>query len=695
MHTVFAADGPLSAAIAEYRPRAGQIAMAKAVAEREGLQVLEAGTGIGKTFAYLAPIICNGMSAIISTGTRALQDQLFLRDIPFLTNALNRPVRAAMLKGRANYLCRRNLAQPLQAQMFAGDGDWARVLEFAQTDETGDIRGAKNIPARSPVWAAAASTRETCPAQGCDFYDKCFLYRARARAKEADIVVVNHSLFLADMRLREDDVAELLPSRDIVVFDEAHLLPSMAPSYFGESLSTADMFRILAEIDRRASRETLPPAFAALCRRWRARIGALLESSAHYPPTVAARNALSDSQWKRAADLLQQGMQNARDAAIDLAGDSDPDSGEWFATIASRIAAAADKLHQWKTNAEIRIAESETESTRGANAKSQNDSRNNLRNNSGNDSGNDSRNNSEHDSENDSDESIPFVCWLRRERESLTLHSAPVSGREIFRRAWENCRNVVMTSATLSVGGGFANFAEETGMEDAHAESWASPFHFASRALLYMPPDMPNPNAPDFTRRVIEIALPLIRANGGRAFVLFSSLRALREGAALLRDSLGDECEVLQQGDAPNDELLRKFRAADHAALAGSLSFWQGVDVKGGALSLVVADKIPFSPPGDPLLSAREEWRKKRGEDAFMRDQVPPAAILMKQVAGRLMRDFGDWGVFAACDPRLQTRGYGKIILNSLPPMKRTESPAEAAAFLQQMRREEDRQNKK
>ncbi|MGI9298526.1 MAG: ATP-dependent DNA helicase [Gammaproteobacteria bacterium] len=654
MNDIFAVDGPLAKVISDYRPRGGQIAMARAISEGRGLQVLEAGTGIGKTFAYLAPILRDGMSAVISTGTRALQDQLFFRDIPFLTAALGRTSRAAMLKGRGNYLCRRNLAHPAQSQLFSGDGDWAKVLEFAARDEEGDIRGAKDIPARSPVWAAAVSTRETCPAQGCDFYEKCFLYRARARAREADIVVVNHSLFLADMRLREEEVAELLPSRDIVVFDEAHLLPSLAPSHFGESISAADIMRILAETDRRAARIPPPPAFSALCRRWRAAAGALMEASAHFPPTVAGREALSRAEWRNAADLLLRGMQNARDAAIDLAGGAESDSGEWFAGIAARVAAAVEKLQRWRIRAE---------------------------------GGEIPEDNSDSESESDSAETIPSVCWVRRGRDSFALHTAPVSGREIFRRAWQNCGDVVMTSATLSVGGGFANFIEETGMDDARAESWASPFDFAARALLYLPPQMPDPNDAGYTARVIEIALPLIRANGGRAFVVFSSLRAMDEGAALLRDSLGGEYEILKQGDAPNDELLRRFRETKNAVLAGSLSFWQGVDVKGGALSLVVADKIPFSPPGDPLLAARDEWRKKRGEDAFMRNQVPPAAILMKQVAGRLMRDFGDWGVFAACDPRLRKRGYGAIILNSLPPMRRTTDAETAADFLQTMRR--------
>ena len=655
---LFAQDGPLASAIDGYRPRRGQIEMARAIAEGNGRQVLEAGTGIGKTFAYLAPIIQNGMTAVISTGTRALQDQLFLRDIPFLTEVLNRPVRAAMLKGRANYLCRRNLAQPAQSQLFSGNSDWLKVLEFAQADEEGDIRGAAGISSGSPVWNAAVSSRETCPVQACDFYDKCFLYRARARAREADIVVVNHALFLADLRLREEDVAELLPSRDIVVFDEAHLLPSMAPSHFGETLSAAEIQRIPSETSKRGAKASLPPDFVALTVQLQNAASAFFQASEKFSQlSVPAKQVITSKIWQTAAESLLKSMITTRDCAVDKATSGDPESGEWLATAAAKITTSADKLSKWMT-----LAQGGTEEA------SQTD---------------------DDLAPDDSEPPIPSVCWMQKNRGSISLHSAPVSGRDIFRRAWNNCENVIMTSATLSVGGSLESFTEETGMDDADSFSWPSPFDFNKRALLYLPPDMPDPNNSEYTARVIEIALPLIRANGGRAFILFSSWRALNEGAQLLQDALAGECEILKQGDAPNDELLRRFRQADNAALAGSLSFWQGVDVKGGALSLVVADKIPFSPPGDALLSARDEWRKRRGEDPFMSNQIPPAAILMKQVAGRLMRDFGDWGVFAACDPRLTRRGYGKIILSSLPPMQKTSDGNEAADFLQTMRKEE------
>ena len=645
MKTLFDKNGPLSQAIENYRPRDGQIAMAEAVAENCGRQVLEAGTGTGKTFAYLVPIIRLGLSAIISTGTRALQDQLFLRDIPFLSKALQRPVRAAMLKGRSNYLCRRNLAAPAQSQIFNDeDDDWRRIVAFAEADEDGDIRGAASVPASSPAWAAAVSSRDTCPVQACDFYDKCFLYRARARAKQADIVVVNHHLFLADMRLREEAVAELLPNRDIVVFDEAHMLPSLAPAYFGETLSTADMARILADIERRQTAHELPAAFVALARQWRAAIGALSAAAENFSGnSVAAHDVLASADWMNAAAHLQQAMNSAGDSAVDNASQS-----EWFAAAATRIVGAAQQLQRW-----LRLA---ADCRQSANA--------------------------------DADvEEVPFVCWLEKNhRGGLTLHAAPVSGREIFRRAWQNCKNVLMTSATLTVSGSFERFKEETGMDEARSQAWTSPFDYANRAILYQPPNMPAPNDAAYTEAVMRAALPLVRANRGRAFILFSSWRALNRGVLLLAGLAADGYRIFKQGDAPNDSLLRQFCQTPQAVLAGTLSFWQGVDVRGGALSLVVVDKIPFTPPTDPLMQARDTWRKKRGEEPFMHNQLPAAAILMKQVAGRLMRDFDDWGVFVACDPRLSSRNYGRMILNSLPPMKKTADSATACDFLRRMR---------
>lgn len=657
MTPLFAQDGPLARIIDGYHPRAGQIAMAQAIANHQGEQVLEAGTGIGKTFAYLAPIIHLGLSAVISTGTRALQDQLFLRDIPFLIKALGRPVRATMLKGRGNYLCRRNLAAPAQSQIFNDEnGDWERLLAFAETDKDGDIRGASGVPMSSPAWASAVSSRDTCPVQACDFYEKCFLYRARARAKQADIVVVNHHLFLADMRLREESVAELLPARDVLVFDEAHMLPSLAPAYFGETLSSADMLRILADIERQQSAHELPAALVALAREWRTALAALLAASENFSSAaIAAHEVLSAAAWMRAAAYLQKTMNAIRDSAI-----ADAHKSEWLAATAARIARTAQQLEQWLM---MLAGNSPTPLVERAAAEGE-----------------------------VTTEEVPFVCWLeknRSHRSGLVLHAAPVSGREIFRRAWQSCPNIIMTSATLTVDGNFDRFKEEIGMEQARAEAWSSPFDYANRAMLYQPPNMPAPNSGEYTQAVIRAAVPLVRANDGRAFILFSSWRGLHQGVSLLATLQEDGYQIFKQGDAPNDSLLQQFCQTPRAILAGTLSFWQGVDVRGDALSLVIVDKIPFTPPTDPLLVARDSWRKKRGEEPFMHNQLPAATILMKQVAGRLMRDFDDWGVFVACDPRLSSRGYGRMILNSLPPMKKTADSTAACDFLRRMRTHE------
>ena len=663
---IFDQDGPLAQAIRGYRPRPGQIEMARAILDRRGRQVLEAGTGIGKTFAYLAPIIQHGMSAVISTGTRALQDQLFLRDIPFLTTALQRPVQMALLKGRSNYICLRNLAEPEQSQLFDGDSaEWQRILEFSRSTEDGDIRSA-NIPPNSRVAAAAVSTTDNCTRQRCKFYNKCFLYKARAHAKQADIVVVNHHLFLADMRLREESVAELLPERDIIVFDEAHLLPPMAPEYFGEKTSAAEIFRLSSDIEREITQQSLPEHMPALVKKLRDAGGLLLECSAHIDNSIAGAEIIKNAPWHKATKRLQEDTRRLRDAAIEAAQEMDSESAERFVPLIKRVSATTEKLQRWlalangKTLSDIAPISAAAESIAADGEIS------------------------------DEDADMPFVCWVQRQslRDNITLHAAPVSGRSIFRRAWENYENIIMTSATLTVSDSFLDFVEDAGMDGAHEQSWESPFDYQNRSMLYLPPDMPDPNSRDYSRAVATTAAPLICANGGRAFMLFSSLRAMHEGAEMLSELLDDDYCILLQGDASNDILLQRFSKEPKAILAGSLSFWQGVDVRGGALSLVIADKIPFTPPDSPLLTARDEWRKRRGENPFMRNQLPKATILMKQVAGRLMRDFDDWGVFAACDPRLISRGYGKSILNSLPPMHRTKDQKTACDFLRKMQEE-------
>ena len=648
---VFAADGPLSRAVPGYRPRPEQIEMAQAVCEalQGGRSALEAGTGVGKTFAYLAPILQNGVSAVVSTGTRALQDQLMRRDIPLLAKALGRPARAVALKGRANYLCRKRISEGGNELIPARH--WERIVRFSAATKSGDIRDETGVPPNSPAWEAAVSTRESCPAHGCAHYNECFLYRARAEAKRADIVVVNHHLFLADMRLKDEGVAEILPERDLIVFDEAHLLPELGPEYFGARVSTAQMIRLTRDAEREAANIADSRPLIAAARVLREHAAAVPDALGESDPRMPHEKAMEKEELKEALNQLREELNSFHDRLFERV----TDGGEVIPKMTVRAAEFKKALDEWVEGKDELGSDAEEEESAAAEGEI---------------------------GESDA-ERIPQVRWLERHGSGLTLHSAPVTAREHFRRQWEAAEAaIVCVSATLSVGGKFDDFAAATGLEEAQTGAWPSPFDFAGRSLLHLPPGMPEPNSREHAEATARAALPLIRAGGGRAFVLFSSLRALREGTEILRDELGPDFELFAQGEAANDELLRRFRAARAGVLAGSRSFWQGVDVKGDALSLVVVDKIPFMPPDDPLVSARDAWRRRRGENPFLREQLPRAVTLMKQVAGRLIRDYEDRGVFAVCDPRLRTKGYGRVILSSLPPMRRCDDADAAAAFL-------------
>ena len=482
IESFFAKDGPLAAAMPGYRPRDGQIAMAKTVEESliGGCHVLEAGTGIGKTFAYLAPIMQNNRTAIISTGTRALQDQLFLHDIPFLSKVLKRPIRATVLKGRANYLCRRNMAAG-NNMLIDDDGNWRELLKFSTQTTDGDIRGAAGVPFNSPLWNVATSTRESCSVQSCDYYNECFLYRARAKARDADIVIVNHHLFLADVRLKEEGIAEILPDRDVLLFDEAHLLPQLASQYFGDSLSSTRLLRVAVDAERAAAKCTEGAAVLQAARILRAAVGVLLESANFPEQRINAEESLQNKDWQDASRRLEMALKRFGERLMACVKDS-----ESIANLAERATADEQFLSRWFGEEESPPAEQ--------------------------------------DEATNSDESamgIPTVRWLEKRENSVTLHDAPLSGRDVFSRQWEKCRCVLFTSATLSVGDNFDDFNDETGIADAPEYSWPSPYDFDKRSLLYLPPNMPAPNSAEHTQAVVQAALPLIRANNGRALCCF------------------------------------------------------------------------------------------------------------------------------------------------------------------------------
>ncbi len=630
----FSCEGPLSQAIDSYRPRDGQVAMAKAVDEAMrtyGLLVAEAGTGTGKTFAYLVPALMSGAKVIVSTGTKTLQDQLFDRDIPTVRSALGVPVSVALLKGRANYVCHYHLDRTRTEGRFTSR-DGARQLHaiaaFALRTRSGDKSELDEVPEDAAIWGQVTSTRENCLGSDCPRYKDCFVMEARRRAMEADVVVVNHHLFFADVVLRDEGAGELLPASNAVILDEAHQLPETASLFFGESVSTAQLIELardsrVASIAYARDFAPLPEAAQALEKAARD----LRMECGDSPGRVPVKAMASNSAFMHAVDGVGKAigvlierlhMQAERHADID--------------NCRERAYALAERLQRWR----------------------------------------------------DGDEK-DRVRWVEVFSQSAALNSTPLSVATIFRKQLDaGQRAWIFTSATLSVGNDFSHFCSRMGLEDAATARWQSPFDFERQALLYLPRDMPDPNTPGYTPAVVSAALPLIRAAGGRTFCLFTSLRAMREAHRLLEEAFaaqGLNYPLLAQGQGSRSELLDRFRSLGNAVLVGSHSFWEGVDVRGDALSLVVIDRIPFSPPDDPVLAARIEALERGGGSGFLDYQLPEAAITLKQGVGRLIRDETDRGVMVLCDPRLVSRGYGRRILASLPPMRKTRERAEAEAF--------------
>ena len=631
---IFSQDGALARAVSGFRTRPLQVDMARAVASaigENGVLIAEAGTGTGKTFAYLAPALRSGGKVIISTGTKTLQDQLFDRDIPMVRNALKLPVTVALLKGRSNYVCHHHLERTLADGRFVhrqDAQDLAEIARFARTSMTGDRADCTAVSESAPIWSQATSTRESCLGSECVHFDRCFVMQARKQALEADVVVVNHHLFFADLVLREEGVGELLPACNTVVFDEAHQIPQTATLFFGESTSTAQLVTLArdvvveAHVSAKDSRD-LPEAARLLEKAARDLRLVFREDSGRVPLNVIEKNA-------RFPPALAEALARLDELTAEL--QPHVERSDTLRRCHERVRDLAERVERWRSGV---------------------------------------------DGER--------VKWVELATHALQLHSTPLSVADVFAKQVQGCaRAWVFTSATLSVAGDFSHYSGALGLEDARTASWGSPFDYERQALLYVPGRMPEPNTPEYTAAVIRAALPLIEASGGRAFLLFTSLRAMREGHALLTDALrrrGLTFPVLVQGEGSRTELLERFRRLGNAVLIGSHSFWEGVDVRGGALTLVVIDKLPFSAPDDPVLAARIDKLNQQGRNAFLEYQLPHAVITLKQGAGRLIRDENDRGVLMICDPRLYSKSYGRRILSSLPPMRRTRLEADAVAF--------------
>ena len=639
---IFAPEGPLAAAVPGFRPRPQQLEMARriaaAIAGNRAL-VTEAGTGTGKTFAYLAPALLSGGKVIVSTGTKTLQDQLFNRDLPTVRDALKVGATIALLKGRANYVCPYHLERAMSAGRLASREEAAhlrKIARFAERTRTGDKAECIDVPEDSGAWAQATSTRENCLGQECPNVKECFVLAARQDALTADVVVVNHHLFFADVMLKDEGMGELLPACNTIIFDEAHQLPEVAGLFFGESVSTSQVIELARDTRNEAvvAAKDYPPLQEAAQALDKAARDLRLAVKGENQRLPAAR-----LESEAAFDDALQGLA----AAIKELGrhlETQAERGEGLANCLRRTQELALALQRWRSGS--------GEGTGGAD---------------------------------------DVVKWVEVYSQAMSLNLTPLDIAPIFQRQMEgHPRAWIFASATLAVGSNFSHYCGELGLAEADTAVWGSPFDYEKNALLYAPPGMPDPNSAFYQEAVAEAAWPAIRASGGRAFVLCTSLRAMRRIRELLQEKLaadGLDLPLLMQGEGSRTELLERFRFLGNAILVASQSFWEGVDVRGEALSLVVIDKLPFAPPDDPVLSARIERMNREGRNAFMEYQLPRAVINVKQGAGRLIRDETDRGVLMICDPRLITKPYGKRVWRSLPPMKRTRELAEVVEFFE------------
>jgi ATP-dependent DNA helicase DinG len=624
------ADGPVARALEGFAPRPGQQELADAVdaalANGETL-VGEAGTGVGKTFAYLVPALLRGDKVIISTGTRHLQDQLFHSDLPRIRRALGVPARVALLKGRANYVCLHRTAMADGVAVTRRPevaADLESVRAAARNSATGDIAEITDVAEDSPLWPYVTSTTENCLGTECPDYGDCFVLKARKQAQEADVVVVNHHLLFADMALKEGGFGEVLPSADAFILDEAHQLPDTAANFFGDRITG----RRIQELVRDATAEQLREAPDASGIREAADA---LEQAAR-----AFRLALGEqprrASWSEVAgdERVHGALSGLRDAVEALEGELSAQSGrgrglEQCTRRASELAGALDTWVEPGAHSDL-------------------------------------------------------VQWFETWGRGFSLALTPLDVAGRFAKLMQSWPGAwVFTSATLTVGGRFDHFRGRLGLDSPREVAVDSPFEYARNALLYLPSDMPDPSARDYTEAVLQRAEPVLAASGGRAFVLFTSYRALHYAAEWLRAR--SPYPVMVQGEAPKHDLVERFRAAGDAVLLGTASFWEGVDVAGPALSCVIIDKLPFAAPGDPVMQARLEALREAGGNPFGDYQLPQAVIALKQGAGRLIRGVEDRGVLMLCDPRLTSRGYGRVFLDSLPAMTRTRELADVQAF--------------
>jgi ATP-dependent DNA helicase DinG len=625
----FSDNGPLSTVISGYQARSAQVEMATAIADAIDKQqhlIAEAGTGTGKTFAYLVPAILSGKKAIISTGTKNLQDQLFNKDLPIIRKALKVPFIAALLKGRSNYLCSYRLQNAVTSTLGFSKEDavaLAKIKLWAKRTQSGDSSEMAEVNEGDPIWYHATSTLDNCLGQDCPDYSECFLVKARKKAQEADILVVNHHLLCADWSLRDSGFGELLPNAEVVVIDEAHQLADTASNFLGVTVGAKQLNDLAQD--------------------------ALMEYFKDATDIPALRTACEDLEHEIKDLRLAFGIELKRGEWQDIV--SNPKLSGGLQSVKEQMQRLADqlKLASVKTKALESCSKRAEEMLQKLNLILD-------------------------------DRSGKWIRWYETHRKTFTLSLTPLDIASEFHGFMQQHQAAwIFTSATLSIANKFNYFANNLGLNNTLSKSWGSPFDYPNQSLFYHPKGLPQPNDPNFIPLIVEFALPVLQASQGRAFFLFTSHRALNEAAELLAKKI--KYPLLIQGSRPKALLLEQFKEAGNAVLLGTSSFWEGVDVRGEALSCVIIDKLPFASPGDPVLKARLEAMTQQGNNPFFEYQLPTAVIALRQGIGRLIRDVTDRGVLMVCDPRLLKKSYGQLFLDSVPPMKRTRDIVDVQEF--------------
>ena len=634
----FSVNGPLNDCLEDYQLRTEQVEMAKSIIgtiEDKSSLVVEAGTGVGKTFAYLYPALLKGGKVVISTATKNLQDQLFFNDIPKIREALKISVKVNILKGRGNYICKLGMENTIQEGMFFNKEDAQHlqlIKAFSDNTDSGEVSEISEIPETSTIWPMVTSTKENCLGQDCEFYKECFLVKARKEALESEVLIVNHHLFFADFVLKDEELSEILPKANTIIFDEAHQIPLVASFFLGQFISSSQISNLIQDCQQGLKKypDTIK-VLDTLSKDFQEIVFELKKIVSPFPARLNINNLKNYENFEKTYNSLIE--------KLELLG----------ITLSKHSEENAELQKLFERSSELNIKFSSW---------LKKDNQNNI-------------------------------YWIEVFSRTVQFNETPISISEQFNKFQEKSDSAwIFTSATLSINGSFDHFVKLLGLEKAMTQYLQSPFNYSENAFLYVPKEIPDSKDELFNLVLVKKALPLIKASKGRAFVLATSLKSMEEIGALLKDELKKNeinYPVITQGEGPKSDLLQQFKKHGNAILIGSLSFWEGIDVRGPALSLVIIDKLPFQSPGDPVFESKIKLLSEEGINAFMSMQLPEAIIRLKQGVGRLIRDDYDKGVMVICDKRIIEKSYGIKIWKSLPPFKRTRNESAVINFLEEL----------